>query len=925
MANEGLPPVQYVGNAGSWKEAQKRYTQVDVGTVEAPDVRWAEVDYAWIGRNSKWVLEFKGDRYPEGTVTLDNARYFEGPAFRGDVALYGNGLQELPDPIAGSFTGSQYKFQTSPTDTLENYVNFATVSYDSTNSAVDVELADPNYQSPFTIEGLLKFARFEASKGQLFRTVTSGQQGFNWGVGGFFGTLRTNLLPLSTAITCRIPVGALTGFEYTWLWFAGTTTQDDPLATGPCWAGVLVLANGEVRYVRHSDRDPLFVMKIGGAFTFGEWQVIYIQQNATHDFHSLTTNPFTALEQGGTSTGTSRLTGAQFDDAFIGAGPAISISNNTITDPRGNEIRGDLDLYRFYIDTNEELDVARAPLWYSTPFFNLFADKTSDLGVVTTYDITPYVVSLPISQTNRELFIQMPDIVGESAWEVYFESYLGTSTKLPMRITNPTIRTEPLYVGFEDPAVLQEEMLIANKQWGGTGTNGLNVVLLNGGVVKENIEVYPAYKDPVADVDGVLRCYANGQFYTGDITGVDRLGNPSDVKTEVGACIATRDYLGTGSFRFKVRSMVNNGACNCCWTFHYEEVYENDSRYAEFEAYGDNGLSPQGNTDDGFYLVRNNEIDVEWPTALEGATNTEVVDQSLGRMNTWQGELAGEFSDEFQTIINGVMNDGAWHEVGFDWHLNDPSPPINPDTGQPRAAKRVDFYVDGILRQSLETNVPTIAGRFWMGTWFPRAPSNRWTGPSANYSRDSFDIDWFSWTPFDEGVTRAGETYPNDVWRSWDNSVYDFSVTNVLPPFEELPPPVLDDLPKDARGNFVAGTLVPLGANPAQYMGQNRLEFRQDVPNVGAGGAGDLFFSVDPNRQVRLSITVIENFVQGGGIEIVTFEAGNDVVPVVAADGETFIHEFPTRNNAAQTFLLRRPSSDRTYAGRVDIRMDYLD
>ena len=940
--NKGKPPKHYVGLNKTYRKGNRRFIAVNLGTKDKPDFQWKEVQYSWVGHKGKWYLQFDKNVYTG--VTLENARYWEGPKYRGDMAYYGDGLGELPDPVLVSnqiggkwFQGSQYKFYTSPTDTTENYVNFRAVSFKKGGTG-DAEMGQTGYQSPFTLDGVWKHIKLGDAKGGYLRTVTAaGQQGYNWGVGAFFGTLRSSQNANRCSITFRIPSSsAIPNAKGVWLWYAASKVQDDPTVK-PCWAGIYALWNGEIRYIRGSDVDGTKLVKLGNAYVRDKWHVIEFGHNAAHTEWFMTVDPNTAGEKTVKSTQRSRITGAQFDDVLLGAGPDYNISNNTIIGDILDRVnRYELDLLRMYVETTDKrFDEVLAPRWWDLPKFKLYANLGTKDGPEV--DITEWAVSLPLTQGNNLFYTQNPANIDSDMWWISYEGNFGRSNKLPVRTVAPVERKEELFCDFNDKRQWERDFLVAHKQWGGTGQTGSGVVLLNGGVSAENVEVYPNYKNAADNVDGVLRCYANGQFYKGPVIGVDRRGNPSPTerKTEVGACIASRDYLGTGSFRMRIRAMKNDGCCNCCWTFHYEEISQNDRRWNEFLAYGDEGLHPQGSEDDGYYLVRNNEIDIEWPTAHKGSADMEVVRQDSARLNSWQGENRNwdledkpsdpnywsEFTDDFKQVTQGALNDGEWHVVGFDWHTNDPNPPIDPSTGNPRPARRVDFYVDDVLVQSTSTHIPTIAGRFWMGTWFPRAGGNRWAGSHANYARDSMDIDWFHWKPFNEtGMLPAGETYPNDVWHDWVEGKYRFHVTDELPPSVEMPPVVVDLLEKGPNGNFTSSASWGAGANPAEYVGQNRLEWRTDKKGKPAGQAGDNFFFVGGGKSVELTLFMHEIILQGSGLEILTYDStvgANGIVKVTAMEKEYQTVKFKTATNGR--LVMRRVAAARDFRGSVDI------
>lgn len=352
------------------------------------------------------------------------------------------------------------------------------------------------------------------------------------------------------------------------------------------------------------------------------------------------------------------------------------------------------------------------------------------------------------------------------------------------------------YDGFNGPGLDTNRWIVMKQQWG----------VNNGGVVPDNVVVS----------NGVLHLIGHGDLYAGPVHGVNKKKQRADRVTRVGAAIETADYFASGRYEVRMRLPRELGACSAIWTFHYEEAYpgtplygklsqaggltagnllqiglssdeansllsdlseELPSRPAYLRKSGDgiyyttdyfrkhvltvnkfnirNGfgrkaaiftalcnavsLQPEGNKEDGQYLVRNQEIDIETPTALK---TPSPITYGHARFNTWVGENTGEYTDNFDALDH-PMNDGQFHVYRFDWHTGGAD-------GQP---PRVEFYVDDKCYQTNYTHVPTIAGRFTLGLWFPT-----WTG-SPNFDTQSLDINWVRITPFHErGDEWAKET-----------------------------------------------------------------------------------------------------------------------------------------------------------------------
>jgi beta-glucanase (GH16 family) len=142
-------------------------------------------------------------------------------------------------------------------------------------------------------------------------------------------------------------------------------------------------------------------------------------------------------------------------------------------------------------------------------------------------------------------------------------------------------------------------------------------------------------------------------------------------------------------------------------------------------------LEPLGSLEEGRYIVRNQEIDIETPTGLK--TNLSDISYGHARFNTWVGQSTGEFTDNFDDL-GRAMNDGQFHVFRFDWHTANPT----------ALSQRVEFYIDDKCYQTNYTHIPTIGGRFTLGIWFPT-----WTG-TASFDSQSLDVDWVRITPFNE-------------------------------------------------------------------------------------------------------------------------------------------------------------------------------
>lgn len=899
---EGLPPVHYHGQNKVWNANGEQYIAVNLGTAQDPQYVWRKVLYRWIGNNNRWFLAYRNDGQ-SSVCHLENARYFEGASYRGDVALFGTGLQELPDATR-FFTGSLYKFYSNGSDLLENYVNFGR-----------------NGEEPlFGIDGVYRMAKLRAAKQQYFNSVTAvGQEGYNWGVGAFVGTIPTAIYPNTWSLQFRLQ-GFPAGQTRMWLLYGGSKVTYNNVQHTMAFGAFVTNDNKLVYFRRFDDQTVHCEITLTGT----GWQQVQVQQAANHDV-TVSVNVGTA---NAASVSCPRLVlyGKQFDDVLLGCGPSIPDGQLLPTgDVYDRTMFTNMDMRRFYVDTRAALDVSVAPRYWEQPSIRL---EMQYAGTQDWVDISKYLVNWPHEQDNRRLVYTLPPAPNGSH-RVRFISNYGTSTHLPVRIDNELSRKTELFTDFTDLNEMRLNWMVAHKQWGGTASQGQE--LLNGGVVRDNIEVYPEHVNPSKNVNGVLRLRGHGSFYDGPVIGVNRLGQPAPDgrKTEVGSCIVSKDYLGAGSYRARVRSPYRKGACTAFWTFHYEEIYENDERWNDFLTDGDEGLRPQGNSDDGFYIVRNQEIDIEYPTALKNAPDMEQVSYQNARMNTWQGEMRNydvpegdpaywsEYTDFFEPWAAAELNDGEWHEIRFDWHTADPNPPA----GKP--ARRVDFYLDGVLKWTNTTHIPDIPGRLWLGVWYPRATGNRWAGYAADYVYDSLDVDWIRFTPFNEPVREVGETYPADVWRDWVWENFKQGYLSELPPPYQLGTPYADDIPKTAEGFWQPSAFTLAGANPPQFIGPHRLEWRNDRKAFGTGAGECLFVGLTAGTRYRMTIDVKKTRTQSGGLELVTFESGVTPHRILGFEGvEQYV--FTAQSQGRVALRRRVGSGGNLYEGLTDIKLEVV-
>ena len=371
---------------------------------------------------------------------------------------------------------------------------------------------------------------------------------------------------------------------------------------------------------------------------------------------------------------------------------------------------------------------------------------------------------------NEKIIITLPTTTPSAEYNLFIRYFTGEeSYKFPINVVPVSAQTSTFIDDFSDLSTLTSNYYALEKAWGGA----------NGGVVAGNVFIR----------DGELIIRGNGDNYTGNIQGVDRDGipkihtNTSDPqygmpwKNRVGGCLVYNRRTGFGSYEIDALIPNNLGCAYAMWTFFYNEIHPTDPRYNNFLTV--EGLHQQGSAEDGYYITRNHEIDIEFPSHLNGGT---LSNPSLSnfKANTWRGELQNwdvpttdplyweEYRDNL-TPVGFSVADGNYHKLRYDWF---------PD--------RVEFYIDGVLKQTnvntpAGDTIPDISGYFTFGIWFPSSPlaSKPWLadparcwgggvvdsdgGMKADFDVVEMKVKQFKFTPFNEYASEQrdlGETYP---------------------------------------------------------------------------------------------------------------------------------------------------------------------
>ena len=353
---------------------------------------------------------------------------------------------------------------------------------------------------------------------------------------------------------------------------------------------------------------------------------------------------------------------------------------------------------------------------------------------------------------DKTLGFTVPAGLAKKLHSVYVKINGISNTPIVVDYIDLPVRSTALSVTFNSESALNQFFDKMKKQWGGA----------NGGVVPDNVSIG-------ADSEGtqtlILECH--GDYYAGAVQGVDRFGNPkfnpdgSPWVKRVGAVVVSKSYFCFGRYEYVAKVVQVLGVASAFWHFHYMEIYPDDPRWDSYV--NDLGLHLSYDGQGGYYIVRNNEIDIELPSHLLGG-NIEDPSLANGKFNTWRGELQNwdvnpgdpgyweEYRDNYRALGFNAA-DNQYHTYRYDWYHD-----------------RVEFYVDNVLIVTnvnnqfgyVSNNIPDVASKVTIGPWFPSA-AKKWAGPFANFAVEKMYVKSFSYTPFASEIANyqvfAGETY----------------------------------------------------------------------------------------------------------------------------------------------------------------------
>ncbi|WP_308169826.1 fibronectin type III domain-containing protein [Acrocarpospora catenulata] len=267
---------------------------------------------------------------------------------------------------------------------------------------------------------------------------------------------------------------------------------------------------------------------------------------------------------------------------------------------------------------------------------------------------------------------------------------LCSSFTVAMSATTPaSAETVLFFDDFNGTSIDTTKWVPGLHQWGGA----------NNGVVPENLSVRTV--DDNGTNISVLRAQANGNQYTGSIRGVKStdasypIGDPARYTRQstgqlTGGLVWTKNRFGAGRYEVRMKNLPQPGGCSCIWNYY----------------------EPGGSD----YT----EIDIEMPA--NGTASRSDWSRWAG-LNSYTGP--DDAHATYQNVDLGFNNnDGNFHTYRWDWYDGT------------NGAKRIEYYVDGVLRATQTATIPVSAAQLWVGNW----PAS-WSG-NFNYATQYQYIDW---------------------------------------------------------------------------------------------------------------------------------------------------------------------------------------
>ena len=172
-------------------------------------------------------------------------------------------------------------------------------------------------------------------------------------------------------------------------------------------------------------------------------------------------------------------------------------------------------------------------------------------------------------------------------------------------------------------------------------------------------------------------------------------------KKRQGGVLVTKARYGGGRYEVRMRNLPGPNGCSCFWTY-YDSL--NDPNPPLQRIY--------------------TEIDIEMPARLNVPPGWPAWRKVYG-FNTWS-KTDGD-ADASILPFAGAINpfDGEFHVFRFDWRDG------------PKGARKVTWYVDGIMQATTQDHVSGAPAQVWVGNW----PSP-WPGMRYDFDIAHQYIDW---------------------------------------------------------------------------------------------------------------------------------------------------------------------------------------
>ena len=264
--------------------------------------------------------------------------------------------------------------------------------------------------------------------------------------------------------------------------------------------------------------------------------------------------------------------------------------------------------------------------------------------------------------------------------------YAAAQQEIPTETKNAGSKDVLFFDDFDEPFIDTTNWVAGTNQWGGPNNNG---------VVPENLRVLKVVDPASGKSIGVLDAQAHGDLYQGPVPGVQKVhagfepgnrlayaspGSFGNGYVRTGGVVWTKLRFGPAKYEIRMRALQKPGGETAIWNFYDPPTQDPGA---------------------GTYT----EIDVEIPA------NGSQGDMHVAGLNSYATAAGAVPSDK--TIVCNCLPvtmpnqaDGKFHWYEIDWH-----------DGSDGTAPRIDWYVDGALRQTSTKDIPVDPAQLWVGNW----------------------------------------------------------------------------------------------------------------------------------------------------------------------------------------------------------------